>query len=336
MKVWLPAPRAGSGTDIYTVRLAQALERLGIEALISWFSPYWQFTPAALATWGMPRNVSLIHTSSWYGAGFVRGVPLVLTEHQGVFGPGHRPYRSAAQAWYHNRIIKGRLARDFRRCAAITAVSAAAAEGLKQSFGALPVHTIHNFVDTAVFEPGAYSGRRGPFRLLCVGNFTPLKGSVLLKSLMQQLGPGFELAFTSGLRRSHIGALPPNMRPIGRLLGDAQLVGAYRAADAVIVPSFFEGFGYTALEAMACGKPVIASRTGGLREIVTSATGILCTPGEVAEFAQACHQLAADAPAAQALGQAGRTRAVEHFSEAVIAPHYVALYESLLAARQNI
>lgn len=330
MHIWLPAPRAGSGTDIYTERLARALAKRAIRTTITWFSPSWQFAPRALSLCPLPRGTTLIHTNSWYAPGFRRHVPLVLTEHQGAFGRDQRPYRSRAQELYHTRIIKPRLARSFAHCDAVTAVSAATARGLAQNFGMPSAHILHNFVDTAVFAP--HPSRRphaAPFRLLCVGNFTPLKGSLLLKVLLEALGPRFTLRFTTGARPARIGTLPANMHPIGRLSGEQALVDAYRWADAVLVPSFFEGFGYTALEAMACGTPVIASRTGGLPEIVTSETGIVCTPGDVAAFRAACERLATDTRFARTAAEAGRARALEYFSEDVIVPRYIALYETL-------
>lgn len=71
------------------------------------------------------------------------------------------------------------------------------------------------------------------------------------------------------------------------LLGHDALPALYQAADVVVVPSLTEAFGMSALEAMASGKPIIASNTGGLPELVGPKHGILVEPGNVPELAAA-------------------------------------------------
>ena len=71
-------------------------------------------------------------------------------------------------------------------------------------------------------------------------------------------------------------------------LGDLERVHAYLDADVVAIPSKYEMFGMTALEAYACGKPVVASRTGGLKDLVIdNETGILVNVGSIDELSQA-------------------------------------------------
>jgi len=84
----------------------------------------------------------------------------------------------------------------------------------------------------------------------------------------------------------------------------------------LVMPTvYFESFGIAAVEAMAMGLPVVASRVGGLAEIVEDGrTGFLVKPGDVVELAGAVRRLM-DSPDMRAqMGQAGRRRAVEHFS----------------------
>jgi glycosyltransferase involved in cell wall biosynthesis len=86
------------------------------------------------------------------------------------------------------------------------------------------------------------------------------------------------------------------------------LAGAYSGALATVVPSLYEGFGLTALEAMACGSPVIAAQASSLPEVVGDA-GILVDPLDVGDLALAMGLVAADQALAGRLSAAGRERA---------------------------
>ena len=84
----------------------------------------------------------------------------------------------------------------------------------------------------------------------------------------------------------------------------------------MVVPSLGEGFGMVALEAMERARPVIASAVGGLPEIVADGeTGLVVPPGDAEELAEAMVALASDLPRAAAMGEAGRLRALEAFTQ---------------------
>ena len=122
------------------------------------------------------------------------------------------------------------------------------------------------------------------------------------------------------------------MHSLGRLDGSHALVTAYQNCCAVIVPSRFEGFGLTALEAMACGTPVVASDTSGLREVLAKGNaGVLCPPGSVDAFVRAIRELCENSVVENTRGMSGRERALECYSEARVIPEYTSLYERLLA-----
>jgi glycosyltransferase involved in cell wall biosynthesis/GT2 family glycosyltransferase/Flp pilus assembly protein TadD len=99
----------------------------------------------------------------------------------------------------------------------------------------------------------------------------------------------------------------PKIRPLG-YVSDDELRSLYAGATAMVFPSLYEGFGFPALEAMACGAPVIASARGSLPEIVGSA-GILIDPQDSEQIATAMIRLAADTSERQRLAQEGRQRA---------------------------
>jgi alpha-maltose-1-phosphate synthase len=87
------------------------------------------------------------------------------------------------------------------------------------------------------------------------------------------------------------------------------------------------------LEAMACGTAVVASRTGGIPEVVADGqTGLLVPPGEPEALAAALNALIRDPDRAAAMGRAGRKRAVAEFGWPAIAAQTVALYSELVAS----
>jgi glycosyltransferase involved in cell wall biosynthesis len=91
---------------------------------------------------------------------------------------------------------------------------------------------------------------------------------------------------------------------------------AIEGAAAVVVPSLGEGFGMVALEAMERARPVIASDVGGLPEIVADGeTGFVVPAGDAEALADAMVALASDLPRAAAMGEAGRRRALESFTQ---------------------
>jgi glycosyltransferase involved in cell wall biosynthesis len=100
---------------------------------------------------------------------------------------------------------------------------------------------------------------------------------------------------------------------------DAELAGYYRACDAYVMPSRSEGFGIVYLEAMSCGKPVVAANSGGAPEVVEDGvTGLLVEYGDVPTLACSLTRLLTDRECRQRMGEAGRRRVearytFEHF-----------------------
>lgn len=335
MKVWLPAIRAGTGADVYTIRLARALIKRGIATEITWFSRHYEIAPFMAGRVRPDSNITIVHANSWNGFAFwQRGIPLVVAEHLYVHDPIYRPYKSALQRLYHSGVIKRFEKASFERANVIVAVSAFVASAIQWPEARNKVHIIHNWVDIDQFAPSRERRiePRRPFRLLFIGNLSRRKGADLLAPVMNRLGQGFELWYTSEAR-IHASAHCGNMVPIGRL-DEGGVVRALQECDALLFPSRFEGFGYAALEAMACGKPVIASNSSSLPEVVEDGVcGILCQPDDVDAFAEACKKLAEDPMLCRRMGEAARERAVRLFSEEVVVPKYIQLFEALSEGR---
>jgi starch synthase len=102
-------------------------------------------------------------------------------------------------------------------------------------------------------------------------------------------------------------------------------------ALAFVCPSVYEPLGIVNLEAMACGTAVVASRVGGIPEVVSDGvTGLLVPPDDPAALAAALNALVRDPARAARYGQAGRDRAVAEFSWQTVAAETAALYAELV------
>jgi D-inositol-3-phosphate glycosyltransferase len=189
-------------------------------------------------------------------------------------------------------------------------------------------------VDTTLFRPGdKMDARRGlgiadhPV-ILYVGRLQPIKGLDTLLDAVGQLnigGIGAELVVVGGdtddvpagreaQLRQRIGTLglAAKVRFVGAQPQEA-LRAYYVAADVTVLPSYYESFGMVALEAMACGSPVVGSRVGGLTTTVRDGvTGHLVPEGDVNALAQCLADLITDPDACERLGREGARWAVQH------------------------
>jgi glycosyltransferase involved in cell wall biosynthesis len=98
-------------------------------------------------------------------------------------------------------------------------------------------------------------------------------------------------------------------------LDDDMLVSAYHSCDLLVLPSEYEAFGLVLAEAMACGRPCVATHVGGVPEVVEHGrTGVLVPPRDPAALAGAINGLLADPETGRRMGEAGRARALREFS----------------------
>ena len=205
---------------------------------------------------------------------------------------------------------------------------------------------IYNGFDEAEFPvpSQSHSHPPGPERVaLCIAAHSRKKGIDVLLRAMQQLGPD------SGLRVRLIGdgPLSQELRLLASSLGvsdqvhflgtrgRAQVFEELARCDLLVMPSRHasESFGLATLEAMACGKPVVASAIGGLSEVVEDGTtGVLVPPDDPEALALALRTLAADEALRRRLGDAGRQRALR-FTVRQTGAEYEALFHRLVTRK---
>jgi len=276
--------------------------------------------------------MDVIHTNGWAGSAFVgRDVPVVVTVHHLVHDPVYARFKSPAQAFYHRWHLRHRELTALRQASAVTSVSGYVAATV-QAFGCpQPIHVVPNWVDPDDFLPTLLPRREGPFRLFLPGNMSRRKGLDLLPALVEALGPGFEVRCTTGLRGGGMGNFGQTVVDLGRVT-ERQLLAEYQGCDAVLSLSRYEGFGYTAVEAMACGKPFIGFRTSGLAEVVPVNAGYLVPIDSIESMALQISALRDDAGRVAALGDAGRQHVLRNFSQGN-ASKYVGVYETVLRER---
>jgi mannosylfructose-phosphate synthase len=112
---------------------------------------------------------------------------------------------------------------------------------------------------------------------------------------------------------------------------DESLASYYQYAELFVLPSIFEPFGMTALEAMACGTPVVASKLGGIKDVISSGeNGLLVDPSDPNEFAGAMMKLLKDRQASRAMGKKGSQIIRSQYSWRAMAGKHIAFYERFI------
>ncbi len=203
----------------------------------------------------------------------------------------------------------------------------------------IPIEVIPNFVDTAAFVPPPFRTRHPPYILTHVSNFRPLKRVDLVIGVLAALNakiPAELQLVGDGPERPRAQALVHELglQDRVRFRGEIDdLLGIYQMSDVFLLPSATESFGLAALEAMACGVPVVASDVGGLPEVVADGeTGFLTAAGDVAAMAEAVLRLASDGALHRRMSRLARERVEAGFRLAPAIDRYEALYRRVLGS----
>jgi alpha-maltose-1-phosphate synthase len=315
-------------------------------------------------------DADLLHSHTWYAnfaghvAKLLQDAPHVVTTHS------LEPLRP----WKAEQLGGGYALSSFcERTAieaadAVVAVSAGMADDVLRCYPKVDterLHVIHNGIDTDEYRPtfgGAVLAEHGidPDRpiVIFVGRITRQKGLPYLLKAAHAFDPDAQLAVLASSAdtpeiatevEQGIEELQTRRNGvfwIRRMLPKRELIELFSAATVFVCPSIYEPMGIVNLEAMACETAVVATRTGGIPEVVADGeTGVLVSidpdPADpygaprdpdafAGAFADAVNALVSNPGQAAAMGVAGRKRAVEHFSWTAIAERTRDLYTTLL------
>jgi glycosyltransferase involved in cell wall biosynthesis len=204
------------------------------------------------------------------------------------------------------------------------------------------IRVVYNAVDTELFKPSR--GIKAKNMLLFVGRLQPKKGlHILLKSLryiskpinLVIIGPlskytpqytteVFSLVESINKKTAH------NVVYLG-VRKKEELIKWYQKATIFVCPSLSEPFGIVNLEALSCKTPVIASKVGGIPEVIqNNRNGLLVQPGDPKQLAEAIQFLLDDEKLREKYGEEGRKIVLQHFSQEVIAKKILEIYNELL------
>ncbi len=206
-----------------------------------------------------------------------------------------------------------------------------------------PVEHIPNFVNCDVFFPAEDGSRREEFApndekiVLHLSNFRPVKrvsDVVEIFALVREKIPAKLLMIGDGPDRANAEWLV-RRKGLGcdvHFLGKQSSVQSLlNCGDVLLLPSQLESFGLAALEGMACGVPAVASRVGGLPEVVTDGVdGFLAEIGDVRTMAERALSILTSPDRREQMGRAARERALSQFCSTKIIPLYEDLYRRVV------
>jgi len=232
----------------------------------------------------------------------------------------------------------------------VTSISDYLREATVKDFGIeRPIKTITNFVNCDVYTPFKDQAERAKARLhlaapneailMHLSNFRPVKRVVDVVKVFAQVVrevPARLVLVGDGPDRSAAEWLAHDLGIQSRIhfLGKQERVHELLPlADIMLMPSELESFGLAALEAMACKVPAIATRVGGVPELIDDGeTGLLYAVGDVEAMAEGAIGLLKNPDRLQAMRDAARKTAQKRFCSTLVVPQYVKYYEQVLAA----
>ncbi|MEV6217141.1 glycosyltransferase family 4 protein [Nocardia sp. NPDC051833] len=297
------------------------------------------------------HEFDIVHDNQCLGDGLLdiaELVPLVATIHHPI--TRDRAVDLAAAPWRRKPLVRrwygflGMQQRVARAIPDLITVSTSSAADIAADFGVSPrqLHTVPLGVDTDLFRPRDTG--RVPGRIVAVASADkPLKGIAhLLKALAR-------LRNTQDVELRLVAKLEPN-GPTEKLiaelgladvvttvsgLSDEQLAELLASAQLACIPSLYEGFSLPAVEAMASGTPLVASRAGALPEVVGDCAELV-EPGDVDALTSRLDALLGDPGRLLHLERAGRRRALDVYSWAAVGAQTVAVYEQAIERRHRV
>jgi starch synthase len=334
----------------------QGADRAGAVAHRPWplldqTNPALQTISTDLSMTAAVGSADLVHSHTWYAnlaghlAALLYGIPHIVTTHS--LEP-LRPWKAeqlgggyALSSWCERVAVES--------AAAVVAVSEGMRADVLAAYPAVPperVRVIKNGIDTSEYTADLETDvlrRYGvdPYRptVIFVGRITRQKGVPVLLRAASALDPDAQLVICAGQpdtpeQAAEVAMLVEQLREhrsgviwLSGMLAKREVIQLLTHATVFACPSLYEPLGIVNLEAMACGTAVVASRVGGIPEVVADGeTGLLVPPDDPAALAGALNALVRDPARAAMLGQQGRKRAVAEFGWPAIAAQTAALY----------
>jgi glycosyltransferase involved in cell wall biosynthesis len=322
-------------------------------ALTGTFAEPWAFSKRAERAI-LPRlaDFDIVHDNQCLGSGLLglqaAGLPILGTIHHPItvdrrIDMANAPNwfrRFGAGRFYAFTKMQSRVAQQLPR---IMTVSENSLGDITDGHGVDPdkMRVVHVGVDPELFRPLPEIARI-PGRLMTTSSSdVPMKGLVhLLEAVAKVRTERPEVSLTVIGTPNADG---PVMKAIRRFgiedavhfvsgVSDERIVELYAEAELAVVPSLYEGFSLPAIEAMAAGVPVVATTGGAIPEVVGTdgTTAALVPPGDAGALAQAIGELLDDTARREAIGAAGRTRAVERYSWTATAVQTVQQYREVI------
>ncbi|WP_316574931.1 glycosyltransferase family 4 protein [Nocardia canadensis] len=287
-------------------------------------------------------DFDVVHDNQCLGYGLLdiaRLRPLVATIHHPI--TRDRAVDLAAAPWRRRPFVRrwygflGMQQRVARRIPDLITVSESSAADIAADFGVVPaqLRTVPLGVDTALFRPRETPRVRG--RIVAVASADrPLKGIAHLLHALARLRHHHEVELRLVAKLEPNGPTEKLIAELGLAdivtpvsgLSDDRLAAVLATAEIACIPSMYEGFSLPAVEAMASGTPLVASRAGALPEVVGDCAELI-TPGDIDALTRVLGELLADPARRRRMGERGRRRAVDLFSWAAVAAQTVAVYE---------
>ncbi len=209
------------------------------------------------------------------------------------------------------------------------------------------IEVIPNFIDTSIYRPGLEPCHRamlapdGEKIVMHISNFRAVKrveDVVAIFARMSAEHPVRLVLVGDGPERPRVLLRAEELGVRDKILFLGKHTSVHEllsCSDLFLLPSASESFGLVALEAMACGTPVVASNIGGLPEVIEAGTtGYLFDVGDIQGMAEAGVRVLADDDLRASMSEAGRVLAEERFSADRVVPLYEQYYEQVLGAPQ--
>jgi alpha-maltose-1-phosphate synthase len=326
-------------------------------SLLSDANPALQTISTDLSMVAALGNAQVAHSHTWYAnlaghlGGLLHGIPHVVTTHS--LEP-QRPWKAeqlgggyALSSWAEKVSIEG--------AAAVIAVSEGMRADVLSNYPAVDpakVHVVYNGIDAEQYSPDPatdvlerYGVDTSKPSVVFVGRITRQKGVPVLLRAAAHLDPDVQLVLCAGAPDTpelgaEVAGLVEELRKtragviwLSGMLSKREVIQLLSHSTLFACPSVYEPLGIVNLEAMACGTAVVASKVGGIPEVVADGeTGLLVPPDDPDALAESINALTRDRDRAKAMGTAGRERAQSQFDWGKIAQQTAELYESTVAA----